>query len=91
MAATIPSLPVTDEVLQVADVYVDNYVMPKDAKGDALHLAYASYYKMDYLLTWNYKHLANPNKRVHLQIINSRLKLATPRLTTPLELLDMED
>ena len=60
--------------------------MPQVLKGDVLHLAYASYYKMDFLLTWNCNHLANANKRQHIRIINARQNLATPEIVTPLEL-----
>ncbi len=50
------------------------------------HLAYASYYKIDFLLTWNCNHLANANKKQHIRIINTRLNLPTPETITPLEL-----
>ena len=60
--------------------------MPKDELGDALHLAYSSYYKIDFLLTWNCNHLANANKKHHIQKINSRLNLFIPEIITPLEL-----
>jgi len=50
------------------------------------HLAYASYYKIDFLLTWNCNHLANANKNQHIRIINTRLNLPTPEIITPFEL-----
>ena len=84
--AEIAILPPHDEITQIAQVYLDNYLMPQVLKGDALHLAYASYYKIDFLLTWNCNHLANANKRQHIRIVNTRLNLATPEITTPLEL-----
>jgi predicted nucleic acid-binding protein len=74
------------EIEQIAQVYLDNYLMPKVLKGDAVHLAYASYYKIDFLLTWNCNHLANANKKQHIRIINTRLNLPTPEIITPLEL-----
>ena len=60
--------------------------MPKDEMGDALHLAYASFYKIDFLLTWNCNHLANANKKQHIRILNNRLNLFVPEIITPLEL-----
>ncbi len=74
------------EIDQIAEHYLDNYLMPKDSGGDATHLAYASFYKIDFLLTWNCNHLANANKKQHIKIINGRLGLFTPDLITPLEL-----
>lgn len=73
-------------VFEIAQVYLDNYLMPRSLTGDAVHLAYASYYKIDFLLTWNCNHLANANKRQHIRIINTRMNLPTPEIITPLEL-----
>jgi predicted nucleic acid-binding protein len=84
--AELPILPPNEQVLEIAQVYLDNYVMPQGLKGDALHLAYATLYKFDFLLTWNCNHLANANKRQHIRIINARLNLSTPEIITPLEL-----
>ena len=60
--------------------------MPMEEGGDAVHLAYASFYRMDFLLTWNCNHLANANKKTHIHIINARMDLFTPEIITPLEL-----
>jgi predicted nucleic acid-binding protein len=77
-------LPISDEVVDIAQVYIDKLVMPRDPKGDALHLAFASYHKADFLLTWNCTHLANANKFHHIRLVNFELGLANPVLTTPL-------
>jgi predicted nucleic acid-binding protein len=84
--APLQVLPPDERILEIAQVYLDNYVMPRVFKGDALHLAYATWYKCDFLLTWNCNHLANANKRQHIRIINARLNLPTPEIVTPLEL-----
>ena len=80
-------LPITDTIIEIAQVYIDKLVMPRDPKGDALHLAIASYYKADFLLTWNCRHLANANKFQHIRVVNFELGLACPVLTTPLNFL----
>ncbi len=82
----IPLLNPDSQITNIAQIYIDNYLMPTDLKGDALHLAYASFYKIDFLLTWNCNHLANANKRQHIRVINARLNLPTPEIITPLEL-----
>jgi len=79
-------LPAERQVIEITDVYVQNYVMPKDRKGDAMHLAFASYYKIDFLLTWNCNNLANANKKQHIRIINTRLNVGIPEIITPLQL-----
>ena len=80
-------LPVVTEVAEIIKVHIANKTMPKDPTGDAMHLALASYYKCDFLLTWNCSHLANPNKFDHIERINAIIGLATPKLVTPFALL----
>ena len=87
MAQALRTLPMDQAVAEVADVYIRHKVMPADPFGDALHLAFASHHKVDYLLTWNCKHLANANKFGHIRRVNALLELPTPALITPLELL----
>ena len=86
-------LEITADVRRVARIYIDRLLMPRDAGGDALHLALASHYGVDVLLTWNCRHLANPNKFGHIESVNSELGLSVPLLTTPLNYLseDNED
>ena len=86
LASGIPLLPLPDDIKQIVKFYVANYVMPQSLAGDAAHLAYASYYNVEYLLTWNCNHLANANKRRHIQVINARLGFSTPEIITPLQL-----
>jgi hypothetical protein len=83
----LPIVPIDENILEIVDTYIDHKVMPGDPRGDALHLALASYHKCDFLLTWNCKHLANANKFGHIRRINVMLGLYVPLLVTPLELL----
>jgi len=83
-------LPIVEEIEEIVAVYLAHYLMPKDAVGDALHLAVASFHGCEYLLTWNCSHLANANKYKHMRRVNALLDLATPNLVTPLELLQGE-
>ena len=69
-------LEINTDVLAVAKIYIERLLMPNDADGDALHLAMASYHNMDVLLTWNCKHLANPNKFGHIDKWVRRLALS---------------
>jgi predicted nucleic acid-binding protein len=72
------------EVAELAELLVREKVMPGPAvEGDAVHLAVSVVHRMDYLLTWNQRHLANPNKRTHLVVICARLNLMAPQIVTP--------
>lgn len=91
LAETIEVLPRLPEIEQMAECYIVNFVMPQNATGDAIHLAYASVYQIDFLLTWNCRHLANANKKRHIQQINSGAGLSVPEIITPLELFGEEE
>lgn len=90
LAKQVPVLEETPEIRGIVKAYLENKLMPADDAGDAAHLVIASYYSVDFLLTWNCIHLANANKVEHIRRINMRLGLFTPDLTTP-EQLFMEE
>ena len=77
----LDDLPVLPE--EVARAYVEHLVMPRGRMGDSFHLAFACVHGMEYLLTWNCRHLANPRKVTHIAEINRRLGLLTPTILTP--------
>jgi hypothetical protein len=84
-------LQVTDEVEDIARIYVSRLVMPSDPAGDAMHLALASFHRIDVLLTWNCQHLANPNKMEHIQVVNFAMRLPVPLVATPLNYFSGEE
>jgi predicted nucleic acid-binding protein len=83
LVADLPALEAVPEIEDIAAGYVQHRLMPRGERGDAAHLAVASYYAVDFLLTWNCRHLANANKVRHLTEINNRLGLFVPIVTTP--------
>lgn len=86
LANPLPLLAPNSLIEEIVLGYLENYLMPRSDERDAIHLAFASYYKMDFLLTWNCAHLANVNKRKHIEQVNRRLGLFVPAIVTPLEL-----
>lgn len=79
-----------DGLEEVVAYYIEQKLMPAEAGGDAVHLALASMHSMDFLLTWNCLHLANANKIQHMAVLNVRLRLHLPVITTPLTLMPEE-
>lgn len=78
-------------VRAIEEEYIARKLMPAARDGDALHLAFASYYECDYLATWNYRHLANVNKFQEVRRVNMKLGLFVPAIVTPLVLLGGSD
>ena len=84
----VPLLDDVDTVDEIVAVYFQHKLMPRDAEGDARHLALATFHECDILATWNCRHIANVNKQEHIRTVNSSIGYATPLLTTPYELLE---
>ncbi|MBY0309220.1 MAG: PIN domain-containing protein [Phycisphaerales bacterium] len=80
-------LPVPARFEAVVNAYIEAKVMPADELGDAAHLAAASLHGIDFILTWNCRHLANANKARHIRAVNTRLGLPTPIIATPFEVI----
>lgn len=74
--------------LATALTYMRHKVMPGNPLADALHLAIASHRRCDVLVTWNYHHLANPNKLDRIRKLNAGMGLSLPRILTPKQLLE---
>ena len=89
-ARALPRLSFAADIDSIVQTYIQKLVMPRDPAGDAMHLALASYYKCDFLVTWNCRHIANPNKFDPIRRINFELGLFVPTLVTPLQLLGEE-
>ncbi len=83
----LPTLNYDEAVDEIVSAYISHKLMPGKSMGDAAHLALASYYKCDFLVTWNCKNIANANKFDHIRRINGMLGLFTPKLVTPFLLL----
>jgi hypothetical protein len=63
--------------------------IPEKAKIDAFHLAVAAWHKMDYVLSWNCKHIASGRVQKMLQDTNARLGVYTSIVCTPEELMEV--
>lgn len=85
---SIRTIPFVPDVAGVVQTYRAHKLMPANPPEDALHLALASWHHCDFIVTWDSRHLANPNKAVHIRRINTRLGLSVPRLVTPGDLLE---
>ena len=50
----------TDQAAEIAQLLLFEGIMPAKAVEDALHISIAAVHKVDLLLSWNFKHIANP-------------------------------
>lgn len=62
--------------------------LPRQAEGDALHIALAAVHGVEYLVTWNCRHIANARMRSRIEQVILDLGYEPPILCTPEELLE---
>lgn len=84
----IPSLSLSPEVLTLAEALVSAGPIPQEWIEDAFHIALAAVNGVDYLLTWNCKHIANAKLRHDIERIVEKLGYACPVICTPEELME---
>ena len=82
----IPLLAVTDAVGALAEKLVAKGVIPTKAAEDALHIAVAAVHGVDFLLTWNCKHIANAAMRQAIERVCRDADYEPPVICTPEEL-----
>ncbi|MBK7002419.1 MAG: type II toxin-antitoxin system VapC family toxin [Rhodoferax sp.] len=87
----IPLLLVTEQALNIAESLVERGIIPAKAAEDALHIAIATANGVDYLLTWNCRHIANPEIQRSIAEHLEQLGLFLPFICTPEELLGEEN
>ena len=84
----IALLELREDALNLATALVSKGPLPSKAAEDALHLAVATVNGMDYLLTWNFKHLANATMRFQIERACRLNGYEPPIICAPLELME---
>ena len=87
--AGLPVLEITDEVRELAELYFERIPIPGKARGDAYHLAVATYHGMDFLVSWNFTHILSAHVRAVVQDINTIQGISTPIICTPEEVMEV--
>jgi len=87
----IPDLEVTDGVVALAKKLVDEGALPREAMDDAMHIAVAAVHGVDYLLTWNCRHLDNAERKPLVRSVCAVAGYPCPEICTPQELMGEQD
>jgi predicted nucleic acid-binding protein len=82
-----PLLAVSEAVQNLATQFLAKSNLPPKAADDALHIATATVYGLDYLLTWNCRHIANAQIQKKLSQISLDAGYELPTICTPYELM----
>lgn len=74
---------ITEEAAILADGYLARGIFQRKFIGDALHVALASFHKIDYIVTWNFGHLANVHRQARIKLFNTTAGFFVPEIVTP--------
>lgn len=91
LLASAKRLELIEDVGVVAETFIKKGLIPTKAASDAIHIAVASVHGMDYLVTWNFKHIANPYIRDRLRKTVEELGFRLPVMCSPEELLQYDE
>ena len=73
----------SDEAAILAEGYISRGIFHRKFMADAFHVALASIHKIDYLVTWNFGHLANVRKQARIKLFNTAAGFFSPVIVTP--------
>lgn len=79
----IPLLEVTEEASILAEGYLSRAIFQRKFLGDALHVALASFHKIDLIVTWNFGYIANVHRQARIRLFNTTAGFFVPEIVTP--------
>jgi len=86
----LPILEVNDAAELLARALIDGGLIPKTSVEDALHIALATVHGMEFLLTWNFRHINNAEAKARIGTAIEALGYVCPIICSPEELGGLE-
>jgi predicted nucleic acid-binding protein len=81
----------TEEAVNLADTYLSENVVGKTSRSDCFHIAMATIYDVDILVSWNFKHIVNVKRIRGYNAVNMKLGYRTIDIRSPKEIIYNED
>ena len=82
----LTNLEIRPEAMALSMALIKATALPAKAEVDALHIAIAAYEGMDFVLTWNFKHIANAQQATKVRQVCESFGVSCPQLCSPLAL-----
>jgi predicted nucleic acid-binding protein len=90
LISAMPQYEITDEAAILAEGYVARGIFHRKYLANALHVALASVNKADFIVTWDFGHLANVHRQARIQLFNTIAGFFVPLIVTPEFLIQAE-
>lgn len=84
----IPLLPLDPQIGAIANEIVSRAILPENAAIEALHIAVVAHHRIEYLLTWNCRHIANAKILPRIHDVLTDLSVPIPIICTPEEMVE---
>lgn len=88
MIRPLTVLDTNDEIEALADFLLLGGGLPPNARFDALHIACAAFHNVNVVMTWNFKHIANPVQLPVMRGLCAARGYRLPELVSPLEMME---
>ena len=85
----ISELSISNNVKHLATALIEQGALPDKAQADALHIAVAAVHNVEYLLTWNCRHIDNPSTKPAVRAVCSAEGYQCPEICTPIEIMEV--
>lgn len=76
---------INEEIELLAELYLKEKIITRKYADDALHIAASTYYKVDVLVSWNFKHIVNLQKIHQFNAVNMREGYGILEIRSPME------
>ncbi len=87
----IEIIEITEEIIELSELYISSGVLKPKSKEDALHIAAATISNVDVIVSWNFKHIVNIDKIAKYNSINLFKGYKFIDIRTPLEVITYEE
>ncbi|ESQ11890.1 MAG: type II toxin-antitoxin system VapC family toxin [Thiohalocapsa sp. PB-PSB1] len=84
--SNLPVLALNEKAEELARLLLDKKLIPQHSIEDAFHISIASAHGIDYLVTWNFRHINNAEMRWRIQMAIESAGCACPTICSPEEL-----
>ena len=86
----LTNLSVSEDAERLADKYVEEEIIPRKYREDALHIAMAAVYEYDVVVSWNFEHMVKVKTRREVQGVNIMMGYKSIDIATPAEVIDYD-
>lgn len=90
-SSLLKKVDLTEEAVKLADMYISEGVVGKTSREDCFHIALATIYKADILVSWNFKHIVNIFRIRGYNAVNLKLGYSQIDIRSPKEIITNED